>query len=168
MARSRGPLGSGADTRGIEAVGTGWFRVQPGGWLSRTQPPARPREECTLAATVLVADDDADILRIVELNLRLEGFEVVTARDGPDALAKAVTVRPDLVLLDVRMPGIDGYTVCARIRADASLAAIPVIIVTANYGSAEGEAARRAGADDFLVKPFHPDMLLDMAKAMLS
>lgn len=121
-----------------------------------------------LAATVLVADDDADILRIVELNLRLEGFEVVTARDGPDALAKAVAVRPDLVLLDVRMPGIDGYTICARIRADASLAAIPVIIVTANYGAAEGEAARRAGADDFLVKPFHPDMLLDMAKAMLS
>jgi DNA-binding response OmpR family regulator len=121
-----------------------------------------------LAAIVLVADDDADILRIVELNLRLEGFEVVTARDGPDALAKAVTVRPYLVLLDVRMPGIDGYTICAQLRADASLAAIPVIIVTANYGPAEVEAARRAGADDFLVKPFHPDMLLDMAKAMLS
>jgi len=67
-----------------------------------------------------------------------------------------VTVRPDLVLLDVRMPGIDGYTVCARIRADASLAAVRVIIVTANYGSADVQAARRAGADDFLVKPFHP------------
>ena len=69
-----------------------------------------------LAATVLVAEDDADILRFVEVNLRLEGFEVVTARDGPDALAKAAAVRPDLVLLDVRMPGIDGYTICARIR----------------------------------------------------
>jgi DNA-binding response OmpR family regulator len=121
-----------------------------------------------LAATVLVADDDADILRFVELNLRLEGFEVVTARDGPDALAKAVAVRPDLVLLDVRMPGIDGYTICAQLRADASMAAVPVIIVTANYGAAEVEAARRAGADDFLVKPFHPVTLLDMAKAMLS
>jgi CheY-like chemotaxis protein len=121
-----------------------------------------------LAATVLVADDDADILRIVELNLRLEGFEVVTARDGPDALAKAVAVRPDLVLLDVRMPGIDGYTTCARIRADSSLAAVPVIIVTANYGPAAVEAARRAGADDFLVKPFLPTTLLDMAKTMLS
>jgi putative two-component system response regulator len=61
-----------------------------------------------------------------------------------------VTVRPDLVLLDVLMPGIDGYTVCARIRADASLAAVRVIIVTANYGSADVQAARRAGADDFL------------------
>jgi DNA-binding response OmpR family regulator len=121
-----------------------------------------------LAATVLVADDDADILRFVEINLRLEGFEVVTAQDGPDALAKAVAVRPDLVLLDVRMPGIDGYTVCARIRADASLAAVRVVIVTANYGSAEVAAARRVGADDFLVKPFLPATLLDMAKAMLS
>jgi DNA-binding response OmpR family regulator len=121
-----------------------------------------------VAATVLVADDDADILRFVEINLRLEGFEVVTAQDGPDALAKAVAVRPDLVLLDVRMPGIDGYTVCARIRADASLAAVRVVIVTANYGSAEVAAARRAGADDFLVKPFLPTTLLDMAKAMLS
>jgi two-component system cell cycle response regulator len=121
-----------------------------------------------LAATVLVADDDADILRFVEINLRLEGFEVVTARDGPDALAKAAAARPDLVLLDVRMPGIDGYTVCARIRADASLAAVRVVIVTANYGSAEVAAARRAGADDFLVKPFLPATLLDMAKAMLS
>jgi DNA-binding response OmpR family regulator len=121
-----------------------------------------------LAATVLVADDDADILRFVEINLRLEGFEVVTARDGPEALAKVIAVRPDLVLLDVQMPGIDGYTICARIRADASLAAVPVIIVTANYASAAVEAARQAGANDFLIKPFHPAALLDKAKAMLS
>jgi len=121
-----------------------------------------------LAATVLVADDDADILRLIELNFRLEGFEVVTARDGPDALAKAIAVRPDLVVLDVLMPGIDGYAICARIRANASLATVPVLIVTANYAPVDPAAARRAGADDFLVKPFHPTMLLDKAKAMLS
>jgi two-component system cell cycle response regulator len=121
-----------------------------------------------LAATVLVADDDADILHLIELNFRLEGFEVVTARDGPDAFAKAIAVRPDLVVLDVLMPGIDGYAVCARIRANASLAAVPVLIVTANYASVDVAAARRAGADDFLVKPFHPAMLLDKAKTMLS
>jgi DNA-binding response OmpR family regulator len=132
--------------------------------------PNRPDtgEGGVLAATVLVADDDADILRFMEINLRLEGFQVITARDGADALAKAVAVRPDLVLLDVQMPGLDGYTICARIRADASLAGVGVIIVTANYGSAAVEAARRAGADDFLVKPFLPAALLDMAKAMLS
>ena len=121
-----------------------------------------------LAATVLVADDDADILRFMEINLRLEGFEVVTARDGPDALAKVTDVQPDLVVLDVLMPGIDGYTICARIRADATLAAVPVIIVTANYASVDVEAARQAGANDFLIKPFHPAALVDKAKAMLS
>jgi DNA-binding response OmpR family regulator len=114
-----------------------------------------------------VADDDADIVRFVEIYLRLEGFEVVTARDGPDVLAKAVAVRPDLVLLDVLMPGLDGYAVCARIRADATLAAVPVIMVTANYVSADVEAARRVGADDFLVKPFDPVVLLDKVKALL-
>jgi DNA-binding response OmpR family regulator len=120
-----------------------------------------------LATTVLVADDDADIVRFVEIYLRLEGFEVVTARDGPEVLAKAVAVRPDLVLLDVLMPGLDGYAVCAQIRADATLAAVPVIMVTANYVSAHLEAARRVGADDFLVKPFDPVVLLDKAKALL-
>jgi two-component system cell cycle response regulator len=97
----------------------------------------------------------------------LEGFQVVTARDGPEALAKAVAIRPDLVLLDVRMPGMDGYTLCARVRADARLAAVPVVIATASYGAAEVEAARRAGADDFLVKPFLPATLLDLAKTLL-
>jgi two-component system cell cycle response regulator len=117
--------------------------------------------------TVLVADDDADILRFIEINLRLEGFEVVTARDGHEALAKAAAVRPDLVLLDVLMPGIDGYAICSRLRADADLANVPVIIVTANYGTAHVEAAHRAGADDFLVKPFLPATLIDKAKAAL-
>ena len=65
-------------------------------------------------------------------------------------------------------PGIDGDTICARIRANASLAAVPVLFVTANYAPVDRAAARSAGADDFLVKPFHPTMLLDKAKAMLS
>ena len=77
----------------------GWDRLIPGTTLGWLPPPAArpPREGSRLAATVLVADDDADILRVIELNLRLEGFEVVTARDGLDALTKAVTVSPDLV-----------------------------------------------------------------------
>jgi DNA-binding response OmpR family regulator len=120
-----------------------------------------------VAATVLVADDDAHIVRFVEIYLRMEGFEVVTAHDGPQVLAKAVAVHPDLVLLDVQMPGLDGYAVCAQIRADATLAAIPVIMVTANYVLADVEAARRVGADDYLVKPFDPAVLLDKANALL-
>jgi DNA-binding response OmpR family regulator len=120
-----------------------------------------------VGATVLVADDDADILRFVEINLRLEGFDVVTARDGLDAFAKVVAVRPDLVLLDVLMPCLDGYGVCARIRADASLAAVPVLMVTANAVSTELAAAREAGADGLVIKPFDLGLLLANVKALL-
>ena len=121
----------------------------------------------TLTGTVLVADDDADIVRFVEVNLRLEGFQVLTARDGQEALTKALDLQPDVVLLDVLMPRIDGYTVCARLRADHRGATIPVILLTANFINADQEVARRAGADDFVVKPFDPYELMARVKALL-
>jgi DNA-binding response OmpR family regulator len=120
-----------------------------------------------LTGTVLVADDDADIVRFVEVNLRLEGYQVLTARDGEEALAKALELQPDVVLLDVLMPRIDGYTVCQRLRADARGAAIPVILLTANFISADQEVARQAGADDFVVKPFDPYELMARVKVLM-
>ena len=119
-----------------------------------------------LAGTVLVADDDADIVRFVEVNLRLEGFQVVTARDGQEALTKALDLQPDVVLLDVLMPRIDGYTVCARLRADDRGAAIPVILLTATFITVDLVVARRAGADDFVVKPFDPYELMTRVKEL--
>ena len=116
---------------------------------------------------MLVADDDADIVRFVEVNLRLEGFQVVTARDGQEALTKALDLQPDVVLLDVLMPRIDGYTVCARLRADRRGAGIPVILLTANFITADREVARRAGADDFVVKPFDPCELMARVRALV-
>jgi DNA-binding response OmpR family regulator len=114
-----------------------------------------------------VADDDADILRFIEVNLQLEGYRVVTARDGADALAKALEVRPDLVLLDVLMPLVDGLGVCERIRAEATLAGVPVILLTANFVSADQATAARAGADALLVKPFDPAVLLAKVRVLL-
>jgi DNA-binding response OmpR family regulator len=128
---------------------------------------AGAREGATLTGTVLVADDDADIVRFVEVNLRLEGFQVLTAHDGHEALTKALDLQPDVVLLDVLMPRIDGYTVCARLRADHRGAAIPVILLTANFISADQEEARQAGADDFVVKPFDPYELMARVKALI-
>ena len=119
-----------------------------------------------LAGTVRGADDDADIVRFVEVNLRLEGFQVVTARDGQEALTKALDLQPDVVLLDVLMPRIDGYTVCERLRADDRGAAIPVILLTANFITVDQEVARRAGADDFVVKPFDPYELMTRVKEL--
>jgi DNA-binding response OmpR family regulator len=127
----------------------------------------RRRKGLLLTGTVLVADDDADIVRFVEVNLRLEGYQVLTARDGEEALAKALELQPDVVLLDVLMPRIDGYTVCARLRADARGATIPVILLTANFISADQEVARRAGADDFVVKPFDPYELMARVRTLM-
>jgi DNA-binding response OmpR family regulator len=129
--------------------------------------PMDTRRGATLSGTVLVADDDADIVRFVEVNLRLEGFQVVTARDGQEALTKALELEPDVVLLDVLMPRIDGYTVCRRLRADRRGAAIPVMLLTANFITADQEVARLAGADDFVVKPFDPCELMARVRALV-
>jgi DNA-binding response OmpR family regulator len=118
--------------------------------------------------TVLVADDDPDIIRFVEVNLRLEGYQVAVARNGEQALDKALTLQPDLVLLDVRMPGIDGFEVCARLRADPRGAAIPVILLTANIPvTGDHQRAHEVDADDFVVKPFDPGNLMARVRALV-
>jgi DNA-binding response OmpR family regulator len=105
---------------------------------------------------VLIADDDRDIVRFVALNLRLEGFEVVVANDGQDALDKALDVGPSLILLDTMMPRMDGYEVCSRLRNQRPDAQIPVIMLTAKSLEADRSMAFTAGADDWVTKPFDP------------
>jgi DNA-binding response OmpR family regulator len=100
---------------------------------------------------VLIADDDRDIVRFVEVNLRLEGFQVVTAHDGEDALDKAFDLQPNLILLDVMMPRMDGYEVCTRLRADGRTAHIPVLMLTARSLSADKVLGLTAGADDYII-----------------
>lgn len=105
-------------------------------------------------STVLVVDDDPDIARFVELNLRLEGFEVQVVHDGEEALAVAPELQPDLVVLDVLLPGADGVEVCRRLRADPATANTPVIMLTAKSMSADKVVGLTAGADDYVLKPF--------------
>jgi DNA-binding response OmpR family regulator len=116
---------------------------------------------------VLIADDDVDIVRFVALNLRLEGFDVVVASDGQDALDKALDVRPSLILLDTMMPCMDGYEVCSRFRDQRPDAAIPVIMLTAKSLDADRAMAFTAGADDWVTKPFDPAVLVSKVKAHL-
>ena len=113
---------------------------------------------------VLVADDDADIIRFVALNLRLEGFEVVVATDGQDALDKARDVRPSLIVLDTMMPRLDGYEVCARLRDEWPASQVPVIMLTAKSLAADRAMAFTAGADDWVTKPFDPADLVSKVK----
>jgi DNA-binding response OmpR family regulator len=116
---------------------------------------------------VLIADDDLDIVRFVALNLRLEGFEVVAAHDGQDALDKALDVEPSLILLDTVMPRMDGYEVCSRLRDQRPRSPIPVIMLTAKSLAADRAKAFTAGADDWVTKPFDPADLVSKVKHRL-
>jgi DNA-binding response OmpR family regulator len=113
---------------------------------------------------VLIADDDRDIVRFVALNLRLEGFEVVVADNGQDALDKALDVRPSLILLDTMMPRLDGYEVCSRFRDERPDSQVPVIMLTAKSMDADRAMAFTAGADDWVTKPFDPADLVSRVK----
>jgi diguanylate cyclase (GGDEF)-like protein len=104
--------------------------------------------------TILVVDDDADIVRFVEMNLRLAGYRVLVANDGVEALEMVAAEVPDLVLLDVMMPGFDGIEVTRRLRADSRTSTLPVIMLTAKTMTADRVLGLTAGADDYIIKPF--------------
>jgi len=110
--------------------------------------------------TVLVADDDADIRALVTRKLELAGYQVIAVGDGCAALEAAVACAPDVVLLDVTMPGLDGVEVCRRLRARPDFGAVPILLLTAQAQEADVARGRAMGADDYVVKPFSPRELL--------
>lgn len=116
---------------------------------------------------ILVVDDDVDITRFIEMNLSFEGFEVLTAYDGAEALTIIERDRPDLVVLDVMMPHIDGVELCRQLRADPMTAALPVIMLTAKGLSADKVLGLTAGADDYIIKPFDTLELIARVRSTL-
>lgn len=120
-----------------------------------------------MSGRVLVADDDPDIAGFIELNLSLEGYSVQVVHDGESALAASLADPPDLVLLDVMMPVLDGVEVLRRLRATAAITALPVVLLTAKSLSADKVAGLTAGADDYIVKPFDTLELLARVKTTL-
>jgi DNA-binding response OmpR family regulator len=115
---------------------------------------------------ILVVDDVPENVRLLEAVLVPRGYEVVTATDGRAALDLIETEEPDLILLDVMMPGLDGYAVCSSLRANDDTAVLPVIMVTSSIGQ-EKTKAIEAGADDFIPKPFNHDELLTRVRSLL-
>ena len=117
--------------------------------------------------TILIVDDDAFIRRPLEFVLRAEGYRPITAVDGEDGLEKARSERPDLIFLDVMMPGLDGYSVCRRLREDAALAATPVILLTAKGQERDRMMAFESGATEFMSKPYSPSELVRRVRELL-
>lgn len=116
---------------------------------------------------ILVVDDDRDICRSIEVVLRLEGYDVRIAHEGEEALEQARQTQPDLILLDMMMPGIDGYEVTKRLRHDPRTATASIIMLTARALPADKVLGLTAGCDDYIVKPFDPSELVARVQSAL-
>jgi two-component system phosphate regulon response regulator PhoB len=117
--------------------------------------------------TILVIDDEKDLIDLVRYNLEKEGFDVIAASDGQSGLEVASRHAPDLVVLDLMMPGIDGLQICQRLRADPRTARMPVIMLTAKATEADRIVGLELGADDYITKPFSPREVVARVKAVL-
>ncbi len=113
---------------------------------------------------ILVVDDEPHIVELVRYNLLQEGYDVATAGDGEAALTKIRTERPDLIILDIMLPGVDGLEVCRRLRAESS---VPIIMLTAKGGEMDRVVGLEIGADDYVAKPFSPRELVARVRAVL-
>src|SRR2546428_7093954 len=116
---------------------------------------------------ILIVDDEPMNLDILQLRLAVHGYEILTATNGEEALAMASAQQPDLILLDVMMPKMDGIDVCRHLKADASFSFMPIILVTAKADSKDIVAGLEAGADEYLTKPVDQAALVARVKSML-
>jgi DNA-binding response OmpR family regulator len=119
-----------------------------------------------MAIKVLVVEDDDVIRQLITVNLELEGFEVMTASDGQDALDKVVDVAPDVVTLDVMMPRLDGWATAERLRDNPQTSGIKIVLISARAQEADLQRGERIGVDVYLTKPFDPDELIDIVRKL--
>ena len=118
--------------------------------------------------TVAIAEDDPDIRALVTFKLELAGYTVLAAADGPSALAAITRERPDVAIVDIRMPGLSGLDVCRELRADPATATLPVILLSAGALESDVRDGLMAGADDYMVKPFSRRDLVNRVEALLT
>lgn len=116
--------------------------------------------------TILVVDDEQDIVDLISYNLSKEGYEVATASNGTDAVELAQRLRPDLVILDIMMPGLDGFEVCRTLRQDPSMQSTAIVFLTAKAGEIDQILGLELGADDYIQKPISPRVLLARVKTI--
>ena len=117
---------------------------------------------------ILIVDDDPVILRLLKVNFEMEGFSVMTAENGEDGVSAATRETPDIILLDVMMPGMNGLQAAEKLRAQASTKEIPIIFVSAKAQSVDVKAGLQAGAVDYVTKPFDPVELVEKVENLLA
>ena len=116
---------------------------------------------------ILVVDDEIYIVHILDFSLGMEGYEVITALDGEQALEKARAEKPDLIVLDIMMPKLDGYETCKMLKAETDTKEIPVILLSAKGRNVDQKIGFEVGADDYITKPFSPRKLVERINAIL-
>lgn len=121
-----------------------------------------------MSKKILVADDDIASTRLIATHLKENGYDVVTVSDGQEALRRARLDKPDLVILDLMLPKMDGYRVCRFLKSDDNYHQIPVVIFTSRLDSKSQKEAKEAQADAYLTKPFQLDVFLQTIKALLA
>jgi len=116
---------------------------------------------------ILLVDDEAQLVELVKMRLEANGYQVLTAYDGKDALDMAKKEMPDLIILDLMLPKIDGYKVCRMLKFDEKYKKIPIIMFTARALDSDKKVGIEVGADDYITKPFEPELLLMKIKDFL-
>jgi len=131
-------------------------------------PSAQDREVTRVAkGRILVVDDEIYIVHILDFSLGMEGYEVLTASDGEQALETAQREQPDLIVLDIMMPKLDGYETCKALKSKEETRDIPVILLSAKGRNVDQKTGFEVGADDYITKPFSPRKLVERIHAIL-
>lgn len=117
---------------------------------------------------ILIIEDDPATLRLIDYSLKQEGYQVITSLNGLEGLKKALGESPDLVILDVMLPGLDGFELCYRLRAETSTASLPILMLSAKAQEIDKATGIRVGADDYLTKPSAPEDIVSHVANLLA
>jgi two-component system alkaline phosphatase synthesis response regulator PhoP len=120
-----------------------------------------------MSKKILVIEDDPSTLRLIKYTLQQEGYQVLTAPNGLEGLRKAKNEEPDLIILDVLLPGVDGFEICHRLRAEPQTAQLPILMVSGKAREIDKATGLKMGADDYITKPWHRPELLTKIAVML-
>src|SRR3989338_10462098 len=125
-------------------------------------------KEAAMTKKILLVEDEPDLAAAVQVRLETRGYKVSVASDGQEGLNKARAENPDLIILDIMLPKIDGYKVCRMLKFDEKYQKIPVMMFSARVQDKDRELAKECGADDYLIKPFEPNLLFGKIKELLA